>query len=379
MDKKIRAQKILTRLVGVNTTNPDGNELDIIGELLEILQLDKSLYTILHHGDNRASMIVDISGENEERVAFWGHLDTVPIGDGAAWHSDPFQVRMEGDVMYGRGTTDMKGGLTAMVILCQRALVQKPPVHLRFIFTADEECGGMGIMAVKEQGYLKDIDYVVIAEPSGLEIGLCEKGALWTKMKVTGKSCHAANPDFGVNALEHSFAVVEQIKDELNETFEAHSYLGRSSCSATMCRSGTAVNIIPESAEVYIDTRTVPVVKNANQVAENIIQEVSRRYCNQHKNLDISVETLQNRPTIQSATDNNLYRALKAIYPDDEAHKIGINFFTDGALGLWDLEIPFVILGPGAMTQCHTANEHININDVVSAADVYEKIIALVS
>ncbi|MFI3207144.1 MAG: ArgE/DapE family deacylase [Clostridia bacterium] len=377
MDKKQQASYILTELINTNTVNPDGNELNLVKKILEILDINEDLYTILYHGDNRASLVIDVKGTEKETISFWGHLDTVPIADASLWNTDPLKATFKGNIVYGRGTTDMKGGLTAMLMLCKEVLKNKQSVSTRFIFTADEELGGIGISAIKENSYLDDIDYAVIAEPSGLEVGVCEKGAIWIKLMVTGKSSHAANPSHGVNALEYSFEIFKEIKEQIKKTFSSHRYLGEVSCSATISKSGVSVNIIPDYAELFIDIRSVPVVKNANKIIGKTIEKVINTYNKKNNILNAVAKITQNKPAIESTENNKLYNSLKDIYKKEnrEFKKIGINFFTDVAIGLNDTDIPFVILGAGEITQCHTTNEHININDVVKAFEIYLQLV----
>lgn len=101
--------KILSDLIKINTTNPPGNEKRITQYIIERFKGYEDIIEI-DNGENRASLIINIPGKTEETVAFIGHIDTVPVSDPSVWKYPPFDAQVEGDLMYGRGTSDMKSG-----------------------------------------------------------------------------------------------------------------------------------------------------------------------------------------------------------------------------------------------------------------------------
>ncbi|HHP51698.1 MAG TPA: M20/M25/M40 family metallo-hydrolase [Moorella mulderi] len=109
-------------------------------------------YKIIEHSPNRSSLVIFLPGERKTpKVAFLGHLDTVPVEDEKEWRYPPFSAAVENGHMYGRGTVDMKGGLAAMILIILYFVEgkMKPPADLLFVFTAGEEADGLGIRAVK--------------------------------------------------------------------------------------------------------------------------------------------------------------------------------------------------------------------------------------
>ena len=150
--------EILTKLVKCNTTNPPGNEADIINVIQELLKVDSKMLKVFSHGDNRASLIATIQGHNLElpEISFVGHVDTVCVEDIEQWSVDPFGAQVVDDIMYGRGTADMKGGVTTMILTANYIIEQGliPEQTINFIFTADEEIDGMGITTIVDSGAL---------------------------------------------------------------------------------------------------------------------------------------------------------------------------------------------------------------------------------
>lgn len=120
------AAKILCRLIGTNTSNPPGNENDLVVVIQALLReagVAESDLHVLPHGDNRSSLILCLKGEDtSSTIGFAGHMDTVPPGNAAEWHSSPFAATPLDGHMFGRGAADMKGGLVAMLsIACYYA------------------------------------------------------------------------------------------------------------------------------------------------------------------------------------------------------------------------------------------------------------------
>ncbi|HSH35837.1 M20/M25/M40 family metallo-hydrolase, partial [Schnuerera sp.] len=102
---KERTEKILKKLININTTNPPGNEMDAIKTVLSFFP-ESIDYRIINHGDNRGSLLIEIKGETEEKIGFIGHLDTVPVPDASNWEYPPFDGVIKEGYMYGRGTSD---------------------------------------------------------------------------------------------------------------------------------------------------------------------------------------------------------------------------------------------------------------------------------
>src|SRR5699024_6075010 len=199
-------RKILEKLVKINTTNLPGNEMDAVNAILSFFPEERTTYEIIDHGKNRGSLMITIPGEVQNRsLAFVGHIDTVPVSDAGDWKYPPFDAMVDNErILHGRGSADMKGGVTAMIAAALYFIEKDitPPNTLKFCFTADEESGGMGAIGIGEKGYLNDAEAMIIPEPTKEGIGISEKGALWLSISVTGKAVHGSRPDLGINAVE---------------------------------------------------------------------------------------------------------------------------------------------------------------------------------
>lgn len=366
--------KILQKLIQTNTSNPPGEEKKIVDLILSLLHLEEINFEIIDHSPNRSSLMITLPGKCKEKsIAFIGHIDTVPVSEEDIWTFEPFSGIVADNYAYGRGTADMKGGITAMLLTLQYFLQNKitPPYTLKFCFTADEEASGLGITALRDQGYLADAMEVIICEPSNCKIGICEKGTLWLNIKVGGKSCHASQPDEGVNAVEHLINYLTQLKQKILQDQKAHPLLGKSTAAITQFKGGFKANIIPDQAKATLDIRTNP-GDNHEQIL-NTAQELAAMFTNKYSDLDITLEVENNRPPLQADANSPLVQIMTKVISDtgSKAEITGIHFYTDASQLIPYKNIPFIIIGPGDAHMAHKKDEYVQIDSIARAAEIY--------
>ncbi len=366
-----RIEDILRKLVNINSSNPPGNEMDVVKAILDIFPEDVN-YKAVDHKNNRASLIIEVPGESKETIGFMGHIDTVPVSDEASWKHPPFEGIVEDGYMYGRGTADMKGGVTAMILTALHFIENRitPPHTLKFIFTADEESGGLGVQTLRDDGLLRDISKIFIPEPSNEELGICEKGCLWLKIHVKGKSAHGSRPDLGLNAIEKLYEYIYRLKDtfDFNET---HPLLDKSTFAITLINGGVKTNIIPENATGTLDIRTLPGV-NHEEIIEHA-HNIGKIMEYENKGISINLEVENNRPPLTMDKDSDFIKSIVSVY-EKLSYPVefkGLYFYTDASQIIPFHNIPFVILGPGAEDMCHQKDEGIEINSISRMTKFY--------
>lgn len=195
--------RILQKMVQTNTVNPPGNEKQLAQWIADELARAGIDVEFRDMGDNRANVIGRIKGTGERKaLLFDGHLDTVPPGK---WTEDPWGGIIKEGRLYGLGTSDMKGGLAAMmqVLLAVKASGVVLKGDLILAASIDEETDSLGAWDLLKSGGLDDVGAIVIGEPNYNEITICEKGALWLKVTLHGKTAHGAMPEKGINAIVH--------------------------------------------------------------------------------------------------------------------------------------------------------------------------------
>ncbi len=153
-----------------------------------------------------------------------GHIDVVPADRPDLWASPPFEPRRSGDLLYGRGAGDMKGGFAMAALALEAVLATDPHAiagSLMFASVLEEECTGNGTLAAARAGVLADA--VILPEPSGLDLLLSGVGILWLDVVVTGSSAHAQSADQAVNPVHHAIAIIEALRElerEMNRDIE---------------------------------------------------------------------------------------------------------------------------------------------------------------
>lgn len=367
-----QCQDILTKLVRVNTCQPSGNEADIIAVIQNMLPKTVSC-TYIDHGSNRASLVAQIKGKKENGgVALIGHVDTVSCNDLKQWKHSPHEAFVEGNILYGRGAADMKGGIAAMILSLLRlaSCGQKPSKPVYYCFTADEEKGGMGITSIIKGGYLDGIDEVIICEPSDEKVSICEKGALWLALHVNGVASHASRPDLGVNAVEYAMEFAKQMKQRA-KNFKHHEILGETSVSVTKLLGGTMTNIIPSEANIELDIRTVPGVSHEALVCE--AKEICREMQENHPDLHTKLQVINDRPALECDEKclfvRDIFKAAEKAGLGNVAR--GHYFYTDASQMIPYINVPFVIAGPGDDAMAHCVNERISLESIARFTQLY--------
>lgn len=371
----LKTEDILSSLVNINTSNPPGNEKDLINLILSYFGNDIN-HEIIDHKNNRGSLVITIKGLSTKSIALIGHLDTVPVSDPLSWKYPPFDGYIEDGYLYGRGSADMKGGLTAMIktglYFIENQIV--PPYNIKLIFTADEESDGIGITEIRRMGFLDDVDGVIITEPTNEKIGICEKGALWLNIKVTGKESHASKPDRGINAIERLFELVTSIRKFIDFD-KTHSLLGNTTFTITTIKGGVKTNIVPSFAEATVDIRTVPGVNQYEII--NVSNLIGRKMIEEGSIKDFSLEVTNNREPISIGKNSQFIQSIEDSFKKlghTIEHK-GLFFYTDASQIIPFMEIPFVIIGPGEEEMAHQTNERINLASIDRMAEFYIKFI----
>lgn len=326
----------------------------------------------MDHGNGRGSLVFRLGGTNPAvRVGFAGHLDTVPAGNLADWSSAPFEPLERDGLVYGRGTSDMKGGVAAMLALCVSWLRKgPPPVDIVCFFTADEESAGVGMSALCDAGLLENLSFLIVAEPTGLRPALCEKGIAWYDVTVRGKTSHAAMPEKGANALELGYAWLSRIKRKVVSASKADPLLGKNTFSVTQAQGGIKINVIPDRAVFALDIRLLPGRAPDWEGVETLFREEADRFGAAHPGFFAAWERRDCRAALQTDPRHPAVRWF--LERSRNGKPVGVYYFTDASLIIPRYpRLPFIIFGPGDPAECHCPDEKIPLASVGEAAAQY--------
>jgi len=361
---------LTTELVAFNTVNPPGNEEGMarfIGELLASNGFDVEYVPF---EKNRLHVIAEKGcSEKEPCLVFSGHLDTVPLG-AKAWNADPFGGEIKNGRMYGRGTSDMKGGLAAMVIAAIRSFQEgNPKGGLRLIFTSGEELGCQGAVHLfsgyKVSGPVKGI---IVGEPTANLPARGHKGALYLELKASGKTAHSSMPHLGENAIYKVARAITKV-ELFDFGAEADPLLGFPTMNVGKVTGGMNLNSVPDSASFTIDARTTTRVSH-KLLLERLVHELGE---------EIEIQTLVDLPAVMTP-DNDLFvkTVCKVCGISDDTPGVpgSLPYLTDASV----LQSAFggaaaVILGPGRPDMAHRTDEYCNTADLERAVEIYRDIL----
>ncbi len=218
----------------------------------------------------RPNFVAKIEGKNPHKT-LWiiTHLDVVPPGDSELWNSDPFQLEIQGDLIFGRGVEDNHQGMTSSFLVAKAFLDLgiNPDINLGLILVSDEETGnkyGLPYVLDERPDLFSTEDLFLVPDFGSSDSDLmevAEKSMLWVKISAQGKQCHASTPDRGINSLVACSALVLKM-EELNQIFPMQNELfkpsGSTFCPTKKEANVPNVNTIPGLDIFYVDCRVLP-------------------------------------------------------------------------------------------------------------------------
>jgi len=351
--------EVLRSLVQIPSENPPGITKDIVDYLvLEVFRKEYGFENrIITHKKNNLTLhnLVTKIGSGERKIILTGHFDVVPAGDPSNWYYPPFSAEIKDNKLYGRGSADMKGGLTMLIGVMKNIsqntnLLKKYSVI--FAGTADEEVGMTGSITLSKQGLMDNAELLVIAEPTNMNIGIAEKGLLWIKLKVSGKAAHGAMPEKGINSILGATNIIPKLYNSLDK--EENEILGSSTLNIGKIRGGSLINVVPEKTELELDFRLIP-----EQDPDKLIENLNNISIDPYT---FSFEILKKLPAFHSKVNYPFLYNLRNICG---TKLVGLPYATDGAYLLNQSNpIPFIIFGPGDPAIVHTVNEYIELKSV---------------
>ena len=373
-------------LIKARTENPPGDVsegIDVIRRILDDYNID---YKIIEPTHGRKNIIAEIG--DGPTLILNGHVDVVPAGNG--WTHDPFSAEIENGKIYGRGSTDMKSGLIAILysFLAHR---NEPPGRIILMIVPDEETGATyGTKYLLENKIISG-DACLIAEPTGelenrkYSIVAGERGVLWVKIKSHGKAKHGSLPMLGENAIKKMMKLIPNLPEIIPQRIDApkdaidlilngkeilyrkHPKAGDALDHFTInigtIKGGQKVNMVPDYCEIEIDIR-VPIGASSND-AETILRKITKE--------DYELEIINRIEPSYTPPDHPLVKSIissaeKVLgYPPKP---IGMAATSDARIFRF-AGIPTINFGPGYLEIAHARDEFVYLEDVLYFTKVY--------
>jgi len=369
MSRHIAPVALAQELVRFNTVNPPGQEAACAEHLGAILE--DAGFRISYHllSEGRPNLIARIGGGAETpALCLTGHTDTVPLG-AKDWSFDPFCGEIDGDKLLGRGSSDMKAGVAALVsaaVALADRLDGTPGLEL--VITADEETGTNGARMLAEQHLLGRAGAIVVAEPTANALWLGHKGVLRFEALARGVTAHSAMPEEGRNAIYIATRAIDALQ-AFDFGVPAHPVLGAPTLNVGWIEGGMNVNSVPDHAAFGVDIRLIPGID---------IPSLKQRL-RETLGLDIELTFGTEAEAVWTDPDDPWIAELREMMADasGEPPPLGAAaYFTDGsALRAGYGAPPTIILGPGEPRMAHQTDEFCYAARIEEAAELYTAII----
>ena len=369
-------REILGDLVGFATVSADSN-LDLIAYAAERLsECGASIHIQRDETGAKANLFATIGPETDGGIVLSGHTDVVPA-DETEWTSDPFQLRENDGLLYGRGTCDMKGFIAAALAVAPAFAAHelKKPVH--FAFTFDEEVGCLGARQLVD--YLKDADFrpssVIVGEPTGMGIIEGHKGCCEYTTEFFGMEGHGSNPDAGVNAVEYAVRYISRLM-EIGEGLKREPGLDSSfvppwtTVQVGKIEGGSARNVIAGQCAVEWEIRPVRpgdaerIKADLAAYCEEVLLPAMQRVSSDSR---IETHTIGEVEGLHPVSENDA-RSIVAELTGANAFDL-VSFGTEAGL-FQGLGMSVVVCGPGSIEQAHKPDEFVSIPQLQSCLEM---------
>jgi len=366
-EEKKELNELLQGLIQIKSVNPPGNENQIANFIKKFLLKNNINSELVPLEEGRSSVIAKIEGKEERNITLCGHIDTVREKE-EDWTKPVFQGLIENGKMYGIGASDMKGGVAAILyavaLLKRRGIISKKSIQI--VLTADEEWEYRGAKNLVEGDYFDHTDFLIIAEPSNLQVSTGEKGELWIKAKFYGKSAHGSTPEVGVNTIIPGSEFVVNVTERYEKIFETDSFWGKTSLNIGQFHGGVQVNIVPNYSEIQLDFRVISeedekkVVELVRKAGEEIAKKYKVQFTEEIFNYHLPIFTSSDNPYVE-----------KFLQAAGAREVIITKYCTDGATIVPIKKMPFIIFGPGNIAQAHQNDEYIKLESLYRAVDTF--------
>ncbi len=362
--------ELARRLIAHDTINPPGNERSCMAEIAAFLATFGWKARLHPFGEGGMNLIVEMVGEdaNLSPLVLTGHLDTVPLG-AEPWSIDPFAGEIVDGRLYGRGASDMKGGVAAMIVACirHRSVAMRRGVTL--VLTGMEETGCLGAshLIVGGDPAMARASAILVGEPTANRMKTGHKGCLCVRAHYTGITAHSSMPERGVNAIYQAAGAVARVAS-LDFSRFAEPLLGTPTANVGMMTGGLNLNSVPDHASFTVDVRTNAAGSNAKlrPILETCLDAAR-------------VETMIDVAAVSTAPDDPFAGLIRQVLRDRRretpAEGEAVPFYTDASMLQPHFRAPTIVLGPGEMDQAHQTDEYCRTERIVEATDIYSDII----
>lgn len=379
IDTATSVTELLQALVRIPSVNPDGDPgTEFIGEkacaeyvaaFLQSSGAQVDLEEILPGRPNvigRYPTDPSADGFQKPKIVFAPHTDTVGV---VGMIVDPFGGELRDGKIWGRGASDTKGPMAAMLWaiheLHQTGELAKLPVEVHFAGFMSEETAQHGSRHFAEH-HGADYAFAIIGEPTGLETVFKHKGCVWADIETFGRAVHGSRPELAENAIIRMAKLIKALdadfRPQLAEAGGEDPWLGKTTLSLGMIRGGSRPNITADHCVLTVDIRFTPLLHQqggALPLLEAFVTEFD-------ETAKVSPR-MAPQPCLDTPEDHYFVQKLAAA----GSKLVGAPWFCDAAF-VAQAGVPSIAIGPGTIAQAHTIDEHIAVSDLEEGVEFFK-------
>ena len=324
---------------------------------------------------DRVNLVATIGPLDVPGYILSGHMDVVPV-EGQVWTSDPFGLRADGDRLFGRGASDMKGFLACMIAMVPafQAMDLQRPIHLAFSYDEEIGCRGVRHLIDRLPGLCAPPLGCIVGEPTDMRPVLSHKGKQSVELLIEGRAAHSAQPDLGLNALYPAAELLLFIRDlaarlAKDGPFDARFTPPGSTVVAGVVQGGSAVNIIPDRCAIQMEVRSVP-GQPPQAITAQVLERLAALVTDGTALRGTHVE-LSSYPALPPPEDPALADMLHQLSGQPVLQSV--SYGTEAGL-FHAAGVPSIICGPGSIVRAHRPDEFIARDELAACCQMLQRL-----
>lgn len=329
--------------------------------------------------------VLGIIGNGKTKVLYDAHIDVVEAKDEKEWEYPPFSGEVHNGILHGRGSVDTKGSVISMVyagyLIKKLNLCPDKTIYIS-TSTMEEDFDGELLYRTMKENDLFDVNYVIIGEPSNLQIGIGHRGRAMYKITTNGISAHGSAPEKGDNAIYKMAEIIHRIENKQKEFDKIDGEKGSIVISNIEARTAS-LNAVPDMCTIYIDRRLAlgETEEKVNEEMKAFVEGIDAKYeiynavGKSYTGKEVILKVFL--PAWEISENHHLTKSAIKAYEDLFAEKavlFKLPFATNGFAANKEIKIPTIVFGPGNLKLAHMKDEKCKLEDIYKTISFYSLI-----
>ncbi len=377
---------ILSRLISFDTTSRNSN-LELIEWARAYLD-EFGVETILVPNEDatKANLYATIGPSDRPGIMLSGHSDVVPV-DGQDWATNPFELHPKDGLLFGRGTSDMKGFIAVCLTYAPKfaAASLETPIHLAFSYDEEVTCAGAKRLADALNGFAVKPSMCIVGEPTGMQVVTGQKGGFSYECTVRGFEAHSSLAPIGVNAIQYACELISFMRQiaedcQANGPFAEGYDVGFDTIQTGVIIGGSALNIVPGECTFEFEFRLLPNSDKAGllkRILDFAHNELEPRMKAVSPDASIHIHEFADMPGFDLDPGDDVISFVRSLAGRNDDIKVA--YQTEAGIFVRDANIPSVICGPGHIAQAHKPDEFVSTEQLALCCQFMDRLLQRVS